>query len=95
MDVTTLPIAPIGATSILCIVVLLIIKGGLIPRSTYADRMADKDKQIEYLQAALQECQAQNKALMAVGHTAEKVLMSLHEATASDPGEDRHEVASS
>lgn len=95
MDVTTLPIAPIGATSILCIVILLVIRGHLIPRSTHEDRVRDKDQQIEYLQATNANLVAQNTALLEVGHTAEKVLVSLHEAAAAQAEGGQHEVASS
>lgn len=94
MDITTLPIAPVGAGSILCFVILLILRGALIPRSIHEDRMRDKDQQIEYLTTTNNQLSAQNEALMKVGYTAEKVLMSLREA-AGKAEEDHHEVASS
>lgn len=94
MDVSTLPIAPIGATSILAIVVLLIIRGALVPRAVHEDRMRDKDRQIDNLQATNAELLAQNAALMQVGYTAERVLVSLREAANQNEG-DHHEVASS
>lgn len=94
MDVSTLPIAPIGATSILAIVVLLIIRGALVPRAVHEDRMRDKDRQIDNLQATNAELLAQNAALMQVGYTAERVLVSLREAAGQSEG-DHREVASS
>lgn len=95
MDVTTLPIAPIGATGILAIAILMLLRGTLIPRSVHEDRMKDKDQTIEYLRSVNSELVAQNQALMTVGHTAEKVLMSLQEAASSSEGEGHREVASS
>lgn len=95
MDLTVLPIAPTGAIGILCVVILLILKGQLIPRSTHEDRVRDKDQQIEYLRAINAELVAQNNALLEVGHTAEKVLVSLHEAAATQSEGGQREVASS
>lgn len=93
MDISTLPLAPIGASTILAFVVLLILRGNLISRSVHEDRMRDKDSQLEYLRAINSELLAQNAALLTVGHTAEKVLVSLHEA-ASRSEEGTDEVAS-
>lgn len=95
MDITTLPLAPIGATGILAVAILMLLRGALIPRSVHEDRMKDKDQTIEYLRTINAELVAQNQALMTVGHTAEKVLMSLQEAASGTDGEGRREVASS
>lgn len=95
MDITTLPLAPIGATGILAVAILMLLRGALIPRSVHEDRMKDKDQTIEYLRSINAELVAQNQALMTVGHTAEKVLMSLQEAASGTDGEGRREVASS
>lgn len=95
MDITTLPLAPIGATGILAVAILMLLRGALIPRSVHEDRMKDKDQTIEYLRNINAELVAQNQALMTVGHTAEKVLMSLQEAASGNDEEGRHEVASS
>jgi hypothetical protein len=94
MDVTTLPIAPIGATGILAVAILMLLRGALIPRSVHEDRMKDKDQTIEYLRNVNSELLAQNSALMTVGHTAERVLMSLQEAASGGEEEGRREVAS-
>lgn len=95
MDITALPIAPIGATGILAVAILMLLRGALIPRSVHEDRMADKDQTIEYLKATNEQLIRQNNKLMAVGHTAERVLMSLHEAAGGKGEEDQSEVASS
>lgn len=95
MDITALPIAPIGATGILAVAILMLLKGALIPRSIHEDRMRDKDQTIEYLRTINLELVAQNQALMTVGHTAEKVLMSLQEAASGTDEEGQREVASS
>lgn len=57
--------------------------------------MGDKDRQIENLQATNTELLAQNTALMQVGYTAERVLVSLGEAAGRAEGASREEVASS
>lgn len=80
MDISALPIAPIGASALIAVVVLLILRGALVPRAVHEDRMRDKDRQIDYLQTSNAELIAQNSALLEVGHTAEKVLVSLREA---------------
>lgn len=94
MDVSALPIAPLGATGILCVAVLMLLRGALIPRSVHEDRMRDKDQTIEYLRTVNTELLTQNSALMTVGHTAERVLMSLQEAATGSEGEGQREVAS-
>jgi hypothetical protein len=95
MDITALPLAPLGATSILAIAIIMLLRGALIPRSVHEDRMADKDQTIEYLKAANEQLVNQNRALMTVGHTAERVLLSIHEAAGGKDEEERSEVASS
>lgn len=100
MDVSALPLGSIGATGILALVVLLIVRGGIIPRSTHEDRMKDKDNQIDYYRTALSRETKRNDelvhqlgTLMEVARTAEHVLTSL--PMAARPGEEgRDEVAS-
>lgn len=94
MDLSTLPLAPLGATGILAAAMMMLLRGALIPRSVHEDRMRDKDQTIENLRAINAELIAQNSALMRVGHTAERVLMSLHEAAGGKDEEEQHEVAS-
>lgn len=43
----------VGATALVSFSVLLVLLGGLIPRWMHKERIADKDRQISYLQAAL------------------------------------------
>src|SRR5690349_24628939 len=95
MDLTTLPIAPIGATGILAIAILMLLRGALIPRSIHEDRMRDKDQTIANLQSTNAELLAQNTALLRVGYTAEKVLVSLHEAATSSRDEGGHDDVAS
>lgn len=94
MDITALPVAPLGASATLIVVVLLILRGALIPRAVHEDRMRDKDRQIDTLTQTNAELLAQNKALLQVGYTAERVLVSLREAAGQSEG-DHREVASS
>jgi hypothetical protein len=98
--ISTLPVGSLGAGSILAIFVLLIMRGGLIPRQTHEDRMRDKDAQIEYWRTAHgrevnrgDELASQVTTLMEVASTAEHVLTSLSQVARKD--EMRHETASS
>jgi hypothetical protein len=100
VDVSTLPLVPMGATTILALVVLGIVRGALIPRRTYEDRMRDKDAQILYYQTALGreverngELSRQMGLLMEVGRTADHVLSSLPIAVGHGDGS-RDEMAS-
>lgn len=84
MNISSLPLEPIGATGIVSLVVLLILRGTLIPRRVHLDRMADKDAQIEYYHTALEREAERNDALsgqldalMEVARTADHVLSSL------------------
>jgi hypothetical protein len=84
MEISTLPLVPMGATGILALVVLAIVRGALIPRRIYEDRMRDKDAQILYYQTALGrevdrngELTKQVGVLMEVARTADHVLSSL------------------
>jgi hypothetical protein len=101
MDVSTLPLVPMGATAILALVVLGIFRGALIPRQTHEDRMRDKDAQILYYQTALAreverngELTNQVGVLMEVARTADHVLSALPVATSPGDGS-RDEMASS
>lgn len=101
MDITSLPLAPVGATGILAVVIMLILRGALIPRSVHQDRVADKKETIEYYRTALEreiarnhELSLQNQMLMEVGKTANHVLSSLPISPQDTEG-GRDEVASS
>jgi hypothetical protein len=89
--ISTLPIGSLGATGILAVVVLLILRGNLIPRNVHEDRIRDKDAEVQYYQRALEREQrrgdvlaAQNETLMEVGKTAEHVLNSLPTASSQE-----------
>lgn len=101
MDLSTLPIAPIGATGVLALVVLFIVRGMLIPRSMHEDRMRDKDAQILFYQTAYEREAETNKVLtaqvstlMEVARTADHVLSSLPIGNRQGGG-GRDELASS
>lgn len=98
--ISTLPIGSLGASGILVIVVLLVLRGGLIPRQVHEDRMKDKDAQVEYYRTAYErevargvELTSQVTTLMEVASTAEHVLTSLPTVARRD--EMRHETTSS
>lgn len=91
--ISTLPIGSLGAGGILTVVVLLILRGALIPRSIHEDRIRDKDAELAYYRTALdRECQrgdimtAQVETLMEVASTTEHVLTSLSEAAKTSGG---------
>lgn len=93
MDLTHLPLAELGASSILGMTVLMVFRGHLIPKRLHEERMHDKDQQIEYLRTALvqeqvrgSELTAQVGVLMEVAATAEHVLTSLPVAAGRTEG---------
>ncbi len=45
-------VARVGPVGLLAVAVLLVLTGRLLPRAVHEDRLRDKDRQIEYLQAA-------------------------------------------
>jgi len=101
MDVSNLPV-PLGATGILAIVFLMVMRGKLVPRSVHEDRMKDKDTQIKYLETALQRTEQRNGELMSqvgllmeVATTAEHVFESLPMAATGRDDGSKHELASS
>lgn len=58
MNITDLASPATGATGILALVVILILRGLLIPRRVLEERIADKDKQIELWQKAWNKSEA-------------------------------------
>lgn len=95
MDLTALPLGSMGATGILAVVVLLIIRGALIPKSTHDARMADKDDLIKFYRLAYHreteasgELRLQNGMLMEVAKTADHVLSSFPVVTSRTDGGD-------
>lgn len=66
------------------IAVLLVLRGQLIPRQVHEDRMADKDKQIEFLQLGYDREVTRNAVLteqvglmMEVARTTEHVIRAI------------------
>lgn len=53
-----------GAAALVSFFTMLIALGGLIPRWTHKERMTDKDRQISYLQAALDKRDEQLERLI-------------------------------
>lgn len=96
--VNALPVGTMGATGLLTVVVLLIIRGNLIPRNTYEERMKDKDDQVEYYREAYETERERNSelagmvgTLVEAGKTTEYVMTSLHQA--SQKGELENDTA--
>lgn len=94
MDLTALPLAPIGAMGALMIAVLLVLRGHLIPRQVHEDRMKDKDQQIEWYRLGYErevvrngELTEQVGLMMEVARTTDHVIRALpgrpHEAQGS------------
>jgi hypothetical protein len=94
----------IGATGLLAVVVLMILRGALIPRRVHEDRMADKDAQIKtWKDAALKEAETNEvqrghiSILLQGAQTTRHVLEALPKAAAMNGtgGDDRAELAPS
>lgn len=87
MDYTTFLTPAIGATGLLALVVLMILRGSLIPRRSFQDLVAEKDRQIETWRTAyetgqsVQEVQRQQiSALLEANRTTTHVIESLPHA---------------
>lgn len=63
-----LPVGNLGAGALVCLIVMLILTGRLVPRQQLLDKQADNDK----LWAALDDSQ---KAMHTYGMTMEKLLI--------------------
>lgn len=86
--VNALPVGTMGASGLLAVVILLILRGNLIPRNTYEERMKDKEDQVEYYRTAYESERARNDELTGMvgtlvdaGKTTEYVMESLHQAS--------------
>lgn len=84
MDYTALLTPSIGATGLLAVVVILVLTGRLVPKSTVEDLRADKDKQIEIWRTAYetsmsaQEVQREHiSALLEAAETTTHVIQAL------------------
>lgn len=84
MDFTTILNPATGATGILTLVVLLVLWGKIVPRSTLDDMRADKDKQIETWRSAYEKSEtareiqrAQITDLLEIARTTNTVIQAL------------------
>jgi hypothetical protein len=98
MDWGSLPWANIGATGVLALVVLMILRGAIVPRSTLDDVRADRDARLEEKQREIDalrktmedlgtagvEQSMQITTLLEVARTAQHVLVSLPEVKRGD-----------
>lgn len=76
-EITAAALKDIGATALVTLTVLMIMTGGLIPRWTHRERMGDKDRQIGYLQAALDKRDEQVEKLLENDGVAIELLKSI------------------
>lgn len=90
----------IGATGLLALVVIMILTGRLVPRSTFEDLRADKDKQIEVWRSAYETSMSaqdvqreQITALLEAAKTTTHVIQSLPVAPYSNERSARRELA--
>lgn len=74
----------IGPVGILTLVVLAIIFGLLIPKSTHTQRMADKDEQIKYLRATLDKREDQLSQALGHSEVAVKALEDIKQVATSE-----------
>ncbi len=83
----------IGATGLLAVVVLMILRGALVPRKVHEDRIADKDAQIQAWKDAYNKSEETNEiqqghidVLLQAGQTTRHVLEALPKAAAQMNG---------
>lgn len=100
MDWTTVITPSLGATGLLAVVVILILTGKLVPKSTLVDLRDDKDKQIEVWRTAYetsmsaQEIQREQiSALLEATRTTTHVIQALPRAANQNERGPRHELA--
>lgn len=98
MEWTAMLTPSIGATGLLAVVIVMILTGRLVPKSTIDDLRADKDKQIEVWRAAYetsmsaQEVQREQiSALLEASKTTTNVIQAL--PVYSNERSSRHELA--
>jgi hypothetical protein len=98
MDWGSLPLQSMGAGTIVVLVVLMVLRGALVPRATLDDVRADRDARLEEKQREIDAlrstvdtlgatCDAQARhvsELLEVGRTAQHVLLSLPIAERGD-----------
>jgi len=102
MDYTAFLTPSIGAVGLLALVVLMIFRGSLIPKSTIDARIADKDAQIEMWRAAYEKSQEaldlkdqQIDALLEAARTTTNVVAAVSEAASRNSGRSRRALAPS
>jgi len=102
MDYTAFLTPTIGATGMLTLVVILILRGSLVPRRIIDDLRADKDQQIETWRSACTKLQEtsdlkdqQISALLEASRTTTQVIAALPRAAANHERSGQHEVAQS
>lgn len=100
MDWTAVLTPSLGATGLLALVVVLILRGALVPRSTFDIMREDKDKQIEIWRTAyetgvsIQDIQREQiSALLEANRTTTHVIQSLPRAASLNERSGRHELA--
>jgi hypothetical protein len=101
MNWTSLLTPSLGATGLLVIVVLMVLRGTLVPRRVMDDLRADKDAQISTWKTAYETSQRdhaikdqQITALMEATRTTTNVVAAMSEAAGLSEG-NRHVVAPS
>lgn len=100
MDWTTVLTPSLGATGLLAVVVLLVLTGRLVPKSTLDELRTDKDKQIEVWRTAYetslstQDVQREHiSALLEASRTTTHVIQSLPVAPHLNEGSARRALA--
>lgn len=100
MDYTAFLTPTIGATGILALVIVMILRGSLVPRRNLDDLRVDKDAQIStwktaYEQAmAVQDAQRQQlSALLEANRTTTRVIQALPEAVSLNERSGGHALA--
>jgi hypothetical protein len=90
----------LGATGLLAAVVIMILTGRLLPRASVADRLAEKDKQIETWRAAYERAQEVQDtqrehitALLEATRTTTQVIRALPAAAGLNERNARAELA--
>lgn len=101
MEWSTFLTPTIGATGLLAFVVILILRGSLIPRSTVDQMRADKDQQIktwkdayEISQRAVDLKDRQIDTLLEATRTTTHVVTAVSEAAGINAGRSRRALAS-
>lgn len=92
----------VGATGLLALVVVLIFRGSLVPRSTVEQMRNDKNEQIEVWRKACETSQRagelkdqQINALLESTKTTTHVVTAMSEAAGLNSGRSRHALAPS